>query len=179
MKFSRMKTLLPVLLLIHLTCSYVLAQGQTLSPENAFKTAEGVVTELYRLVTFEVGQTPDWDEVESLFIDEAVIVLRTSRDSTTVFSVEGFIDDFINFIEPAEVEETGFVERIIRMRPVVIGDMAQVLVLYEASIPGSPREPQQGIDSFLLIKKDAHWRIVAITNEIPTPDHPVPAELQK
>jgi len=84
------------------------------------------------------------------------------------------VDDFINFIERAEVEKTGFKEEIIRMKPLVFGDMASIWVLYEASIPGSQRPPQQGIDFFSLIKKEEQWFIVSITNEIPTPERPVP-----
>jgi hypothetical protein len=30
------------------------------------------------------------------------------------------------------------------------------------------------VDSFQLIKKDGRWWIVSITNELPTPDRPVP-----
>lgn len=140
-------------------------------------TAEGVVTELYRLVTFEAGSTPDWDRVRSLFLEEAVIVLRTSREGSTVFSVDGFVDDFVRFIDRAEVRETGFVEKILRLKPLVFGDIAHVLVLYEASIPGSERPPQQGVDSFELVRQDDRWRIAAVTNEIPTPERPVPPEL--
>ena len=154
-------------------------QAQTSSEENPLSTAEGVVTELYQLVTFEAGSTPDWEKVRSLFIDEAVIVLRTSWENITIFSVQGFIDDFVDFIERFKVEKTGFVEEIKRTKSMVFGDMAHILVLYEASIPGSEMPPQQGVDSFLLIKKDGRWWIAAITNELPTPDNPLPAELRK
>jgi hypothetical protein len=51
-------------------------------------------------------------------------------------------------------------------------------VLYEASIPGWGRPPQQGIDSFQLIKKDGRWWIASITNDVPNPDHPVPEALR-
>ncbi|MHC4615214.1 MAG: hypothetical protein ACYTAU_16765 [Planctomycetota bacterium] len=167
--------------------------------KEPFKTAEGLVGALYESVTFEAGSTPDWDHVRSMFIDEAVIVLRTSRDDTTVFSVEGFVGDFVKFIERADAGRTGFTERIIRTKPMVFGDMAHVLVLYEASIPGSPRPPSlrrqlrlqdaavrdnaavrvmQGVDSFSLIKKHGRWWIAAITNEIPGPDRPIPAQLR-
>ncbi|MDH5715344.1 MAG: hypothetical protein OEZ30_07260, partial [Candidatus Aminicenantes bacterium] len=154
-------------------------QAQTSSEENPLSTAEGVVAELYQLVTFEAGSTPDWEKVRSLFIDEAVIVLRTSWENITIFSVQGFIDDFVNFIERFKVEKTGFVEEIKRTKAMVFGDMAHILVLYEASIPGSERPPQQGVDSFLLINKDGRWWIAAVTNELPTPDNPLPAELRK
>jgi hypothetical protein len=147
--------------------------------EGRFGTAQAVVHELYRLVTFDAGTTPDWDRVRALFIDQAVIVLRTSRTETSVFSVDGFVEDFVTFINRSNVEETGFGERIIRTKPFVFGDIAHVLVLYEAHIPGSVRGPQQGVDSFHLIRKDGRWWIASVVNEIPAADRPMPAELRE
>jgi hypothetical protein len=155
-----------------------LLHAQDPSDQAALETAEGVVTEIYGLVSFEAGNTPDWDKVRSMFIPEAVVVLRTSREASTVFSVEGFVGDFVNFVENSPAGDMGFTEKIVRMKSLVFGDMAHVLVLYEAQITGSPRPPQQGVDSFSLIKKDGRWWIAAITNEIPTPDRPVPEVLQ-
>jgi hypothetical protein len=141
------------------------------------QTADAVVRELYDLVTFEAGTTPDWDRVRSLFLDEAVIVLRTSRTASEVMSLDGFIGDWLEFIERANVSETGFEEKIIRTVPLEFKDIAHVLVLYEAHIPGSPRPPQQGVDSFSLVRRDGAWRIAAVLNDIPDPQHPVPAVL--
>lgn len=145
--------------------------------EAALGTPDAVVEELYDLVTFGPNIDPDWERVRSLFIDQAVVVLRTSREATTVFSVDGFVADFIAFIERADVRRTGFSEKIVRTNATVFGDIAHIWVLYEASLPGSERPPQQGVDSFELIQKDGRWWIAAITNEIPTPEHPVPAVL--
>jgi len=141
-------------------------------------SAEGVVRELYDLVTFPAGETPDWERGRSLFLPEAVVVLRTSRTGNTVFSVEGWIQDFMTFIERANVTATGFVERIVRTQTTEFGDIAQVWVLYEAEIPGSGRPAQQGVDSFHLVRRDGQWLIASIVNEIPTPDRPVPAVLR-
>lgn len=157
---------------------FVNAGGAVAAEETANGTAELVVNELYDLVTFEQGESPDWDRVRSLFIGEAVIVLRTSRTATSVFSVDGFVGDFVSFIEKANVTETGFVERIIKTRTMVFGDIAHILVLYEAEIPGSERGPQQGVDSFQLIRREGRWWIASVVNEIPTPDRPVPTELR-
>jgi hypothetical protein len=141
-------------------------------------TPEGMVNEIYDMVSFEGGSVPDWDAVKSLFIPQAVVVLRTSREATTVFSLEGFVQDFISFYENTPAGANGFTEKIIRMKSMVFGEMASVLVLYEAHITGSARAPQQGVDNFSLIKKDGRWWIVAVTNEIPTPERPIPDVLR-
>lgn len=141
---------------------------------DSIETPEDIVTTLYGLVTFEAGTNPDWQKVRSFFLPEAVIVLRTSWEGTSVFTVDGFINDFISFIEQSGVEQSGFKEEIKQMKPVVFGDMASIWVLYEASIPGSERLPQQGVDFFSLIKKEGRWIIVSVTNEIPTPERPLP-----
>ena len=156
-------------------CAALAAQEPPAS--TPFATPEAVVTELYDLVTFDAGSTPDWDRVRALFLDEAVVVLRTTRTQTTVFTVEGFVADFVQFIERANVVQTGFSEKIVRMKPWAFKDMAHVLVLYEASIPGSGRPAQQGIDSFSVIRRDGRWWIAAVTNDIPDSANPVPPDL--
>lgn len=153
------------------------AQEKNSDEAKFYQTPDSLVKELYHSVTFEAGASPDWDKVRSMFIKEAIVVLRTSQESTTIFSVEEFVQDFVNFIDKANVKQTGFLEEIIRIKPIVFGDMAHILVLYEASIPGSPRPPQKGVDSFQLLKKDGRWWIVSITNEIPTQKNPVPEYL--
>jgi hypothetical protein len=155
------------------------AQEEQQETDEASLSAEDVVRRLYDLVTFDAGTTPNWDEARSLFLEDAVIVLRSSRTESTVFSLEGWIGDFVSFIERRNVEQTGFVERIVRLKTMVFKDMASVLVLYEASIPGWERPPQQGVDLFLLTKRPEGWRIAAITNDIPDATNPVPLELQE
>jgi len=138
------------------------------------ETPEGLIEEIYRLVTFPAGTTPDWDAVRSLFIPEALVVLRTSREGSTVFSVDGFVQDFVTFIEQADVEQTGFTERILDLQTFEWGDIAHALVLFDSDIPGDGREPRAGVDSFQLIKQDGRWWIASITNERPSADRPLP-----
>jgi len=105
----------------------------------------------------------------------------------TAFGLEGFIQDFIDFYgraykmgtEEYVPQKTGFTEKVVRMKTWEFGDMAHILVLYEAYINGSPMRPQQGIDSWLLVRRDGRWLIAAATNEIVTPANPVPAELRE
>ncbi len=145
----------------------------------AYSTAEDVVNELYRLVSIEKGQETDWEQVRQLFLPQAVIVLRVSKEASQVFDVQGWIDDFKTWDEKAKVKETGFSEKIITMKPRVFRDIANVFVLYEASITGATRPPTRGVDSIELIKKDGRWWIAAITNDLINAENPVPAELRE
>lgn len=156
---------------------------RVLSQENAVvqktnATPEQVVESVYRLVSSEAGKTPDWNVVRSLFLQNAVVVLRVTRDSTAVFNLQGFIDDFVKFYATPAVQKNGFTEKVVRMKPMVMGNIAHILVLYEAHIPGIPRPPQQGVDSWELVKQGSSWSIVSVTNEIPTKDRPLPRDLQ-
>jgi hypothetical protein len=140
-------------------------------------TPEKTVEKLYELVTFEKGTTPDWEAVKSLFTEKAIIVLRTSRTTTQIFNLEEFVNDFKKFISDANAVKTGFTETILKKNAVIFGDIACFLVLYEAEIPGTDRK-NLGVDHFSLIKKNGAWKIVSITNEVPTAENPIPEILQ-
>jgi hypothetical protein len=163
-----------------------LGQTQNAAPQAPPQPAGDMVAALYGLVSSTGGKLPDWDKVRAYFLKEAVIVLRTSRTATTVFSLDGFIKDFVDFYErPFTRGETkvlpkdsGFTEKVVRMKTWEYGDMAHVLVLYEASITGFPMPPQQGVDSWLLVRRDGRWWIAAATNELVTPARPIPPELR-
>lgn len=103
-----------------------------------------------------------------------MIVLRTSRDATSLFTVEEFIQDFKTFYQSPRLGELGFKEEVLKLESQVYHDMAFVAVLYAASILDSERPPQKGIDFWLLIRKDKAWRVVSITNEIVPPNGKLP-----
>ena len=152
--------------------------AQETGDQEEVASAASVVHELYDLVTFPAETTPDWDQLRALFLPEAVVVLRSSREATSVFSLEGFVQDWLRFIEGSNIEDTGFTERIIRTHSTEFGDIAHVWVLYEAEIPGWGRPPQPGVDSFQLVRREGEWKIASITNEIPTPERPIPEVLR-
>ena len=171
---KRLRYALPLLA----TCSLAwTVQAQAPTASEAFDTPEGLIHAIYEAVTFPAGQMPDWDYVRSMFIPEAVVVLRTSKEHATVFSVEGFVQDFITFIEHDEVMKTGFTEEVIKMKTMVFGDIAHLLVLYESSIP-QKRPPTPGVDSFQLIRRDGRWWIASVINEKPTEAWPIPQALR-
>jgi hypothetical protein len=145
-----------------------------------------VIADLYDLVSSAGGMSPDWDKVRACFIKEAVVVLRTTWKATTVFSLDGFIQDFIDFYEKPfrrgaltlYPNKEGFTEKVVKTKVWEFWDMAHVLVLYEAHITNDPTPPQRGVDSWLLSRREGRWLIVAVTNDLVTKDHPVPSELR-
>ena len=169
----------PRLILFAAICWIVPMPSMAQEPIRPSETsAEGTVQALYDLVTFPECMTPDWDAGRALFIPEAVIVLRSSREEFSTFTVEGWIQDFVDFIEARDVASTGFTERIVRTHAVEFGDVAHVWVLYEAEIPGWGRPPQQAVDGFQLVRKEGRWLIASIMNEVPGPNRPLPPVLR-
>ncbi len=133
-----------------------------------------LVQALYAAVSFSPGKLPDWSFVRSMFHKDALIVLRVARDSTAVMSVDGFVSDFVRFIDRARADTSGFRERVVRIKPMILGNIAHILVLYEAMIPTSARPPQQGVDSFHLVRAEGRWWITSIVNEVLSRDRPAP-----
>jgi len=169
-----------------LLAGLTIAQTPAAATNEPAKGPGQVVAELYDIVgSAGGGKTPDWDRVRACFIKEAVVVLRTSRTATTVFSLDGFIQDFVDFYEKPfrrgaltiYPKQAGFTEKVVKLKAWEFWDMAQVLVLYEAHITNDPTPPQRGIDNWLLSRRDGRWVIVAVTNDLVTKDHPVPPEL--
>ena len=147
------------------------------SASKSEKSAKNIVVELYELVTFPKGSTPDWNPVKELFIQEAIIVLRSSRTEMKTMNLDGFVADFQHFIESANVVNTGFSETILKIDGQTFGETAWFSVLFRAEIPGTERR-NVGIDHFSLIKKDGEWKIVSIVNEVVSDENPVPNNLK-
>ena len=136
--------------------------------------AVAMIKQIYMAVSSEARSEVNWDSVRSFFVEEAVIVLRTSRDSTKQFTLNGFIQDFKDFYDNPGVRESGFKEEVLKVRSHVYHDVAFIGTVYAASIPGSGRPPQRGVDFWLLGRKNGSWKVVAVTNEIIPPGDELP-----
>jgi hypothetical protein len=144
---------------------------QALSQEEE---AIAMVTQIYEEVSGTGEESVDWDKVRSFFLEEAVIVLRTSREETSQFTVEEFVQDFLAFYGSPRLGESGFKEEVLQLKSEVYHDMAFVAVVYAASILDSDRPPQKGIDFWLLVRKNSVWKVVSVTNEIVPEDGKLP-----
>ena len=142
------------------------ANGQLPDSSSWYNTPEDLIRDIYVLVSAADIESVDWQKVRSMFIDEAVVILRTSREKLTQFTADGFIQDFKDFYQMPEVAASGFGEKILRMKAMIYNDIAFVATEYSAAISGSSRPPTRGVDLWLLAKKDGLWKITSVVNEV-------------
>ena len=161
-----------------LTCLFSLAlaapaQGQT-DEDGEGRSVEQVVRDVYDLVSWTDGNTPDWEVVREIFIPEGLVVLRYPPD-LKIMSVDGFLLDWLRFenqLEEAGVN--GFQETVTSAATTEFGDIAHVHVVYESSIPGTGRPARPGVDLWSLIRIDGQWKVVSVVNELPRDDLEMP-----
>lgn len=151
--------------------------SQSVGASEDDRSVEDVVRDVYDLVSWTDDQTPDWEDVRRIFIPEAVIVLRYPP-GLQVMSVDDFLQDWLRFeARLAEAGWTGFREAVLSTEVFEFGDVAQVRVIYESSIPGRDRPPQPGVDLWSLIRVEGRWRVASVVNELPRHGLPVPDPL--
>jgi hypothetical protein len=152
------------------------AHAQAPETETAPGSPETAVRTVYDLVSWNAGEMAEWDAVRAVFVPEAVIILRYPQGLTS-FSVETFVQDFIDFAGRADVESSGFRETVVAARVWEFGDIAHVVTVYEASIPGRDRPPTRGVDSWSLTRVEDTWKVVSVVNELPGPGRDIPEAL--
>jgi hypothetical protein len=158
-----MKRLVLLFCMTSLACSVF---GQQTVTGSWYKTPEELIRDVYVRVSAKNSESVDWQKVRSMFIDEAVVVLRVSKDKSTQFTADGFIQDFKDFYQNPQVKASGFTEKVLSMKSMVYSDIAFVATIYSAAINGSQGPPFRGVDLWLLAKKDGLWKITSIMNEV-------------
>ena len=160
--------------IISVCCFSLLMPAYSQQSQSGEEEVNSMVKQIYSEVSGTNKESVDWDKLRSNFVDEAVIVLRTSREACTQFTLDEFIQDFLDFYDSPRLGDSGFKEEVLQLESEVFHDMAFVAVVYAASILDSDRPPQKGIDFWLLTRKPDGWKVVSVTNEIVRPDGKLP-----
>ena len=129
-------------------------------------------------MTFGPGDKPDWETIKDLFIEDGVIVLRTSRTDMSIMDRNGFIDLWIRDYERG-LKETGITEKKVIDRYEIMGDIATCYIIYAITIPDKDYPPQYGIDCFHLLKQNDRWHITSIVNEVLRPGVDPPENMRE
>lgn len=157
-----------------LISSAALSQTPSASADEAGK----MIRQIYEDVSSDGNVLPDWDRIRSYFVDEAIVVLRTSREGNTQFTLEEFIQDFKDFYQRPDLDDSGFREEVLQLKANVYHDIAFMAVIYEARILNSDRPPTKGVDFWLLANREGTWKVVSVVNEIIRPGEALPPPFQ-
>ena len=144
-----------------------------------YQTPQNLIDNVYKLMTFDAGTTPKWDEIKNLFHKDASIVLRASMTEMKSMNRDGFIDLWIHDMTEMKLKETGIKEEKLFERYEVMGNIAVCNVIYCVTIPTLNYPPQFGIDCFHLLKENGRWYITSIVNEALRPGVDPPENMKE
>ena len=171
------------ILMLTITMLLMVPMARTAGNEvnsDVYLDPESLVRGLYTSVTFQPGSLPDWEYVRSFFIPEVVFGVRKSRTLMEVLDLDGFVDWWLEDVEKHSLKERGLEESVEKMKMTVYGNIAQCFVVYKVRLLTPADSPGQlGLDSFALMKKEGRWWIVSITNDVITPENPLPEDLRQ
>jgi len=154
----------------------VLVYGQKATDSDK-EAAVKMVKQIYTEVSAENEDQVDWERIRSFFAEGATILLRTTREATTKFTVGEFIQDFKDFYGSPRMQGLGFKETVLALESRVYKDMAYIGVLYGAQILKEGVPMQKGIDFWLLTRTEEGWKVLTVTNEVVLPGDEIPGSL--
>ena len=133
-------------------------------------TPEAVVDECYRLICFEPGSEPNWEEFKSLFHPQAVLALRVfpGDDAISVMN----LDEYTVIQMRQGMKKDGDNEEIIRNEWLKHGSLAETRVVFTMQF--GTEEPIMAFDAFQLVYLEDRWWIVSILSEIGDQDARLP-----
>ncbi len=167
------------LAILSVFCTSGFSAEKTAGEEDAFSSPESLVRGLYAAVSFDAGNPPDWDYVRKFFHPSAVIGVRKTRTSMEIMDVDAFVKWFEDDVKRFKMDERGFEEVIEKLKMTIFGNTAQCFVVYRARFRTPPDLPGQvGLDNWAMMKLDERWWIVAVTNDVVSPERPLPEELR-
>jgi hypothetical protein len=161
--------------LLGMALTKVSAQTQIMAANPEFATVDGVIKNLYDVISGPAGQRRDWNKMRDLFRPEARLSsLGVDRDGNPRFLTMA-IEDYIRNSGP-NFEQNGFFEREIGRVTEQYGDMIHVFSAYEARREEKGTPFMRGINSIQLVKKDGRFWIVNILWNTETKENPIPAK---
>ena len=119
-----------------------------------------LLEELYEVISFEEGDEPNWNGLQSLFSEYARIT-RITPEGTDHMDPSSFLAMTRNMLELGAY--TSFYEFEVARQVRRFGDVAQVWSLYETRRDRSAaRALGRGINSIQLIREGEAWRVLGL-----------------
>ena len=128
---------------------------------------DDVMRRFYEVISFEEGQTPDWQRMAGLFSSHARIT-RVTPEGTDFMDLASFRNMAEEMLEVGAF--TSFHEREIARRVDRFGSVMHVASAYETKIsPLAHDYIERGINSLQLIREGDDWKIVSLCWDVVAP----------
>jgi hypothetical protein len=130
---------------------------------------------LYSAISGPAGKERDWAGFKQRFLPEArmsVVIGEGEKGATMPLDVEGYIERAGPFLL-----QNGFFEREVARRVEQYGNMAHVWSTYESRMKEEDEAPfDRGINSILLVRTEAGWKIANVVWTSERTAGPIPAK---
>lgn len=126
------------------------------SDTNAVKTIGGIVKEVLRLQSGEIGKTKNWKAFRNLFLPTATFTILNDSDSLREPTETVSLDDFIELLHDDYYEE-GYLEYETGKTVDQFNGIANVFQSFYGK--DSKNEEARGINSYQLVYFNQRWWI--------------------
>ena len=116
---------------------------------------DSVIAAMYRSISFEAGERPDWKLNDEIFAPRARLV-RVNDDGIFEFDKDSYRADFERMNMPS------FWEGELWRETKQFGEVAHVLSAYETRRSRVGELLNRGVNSIQLFRRDGPWRISAM-----------------
>lgn len=166
-----MKNLTALILVLTLSFS---AHSQESNLDNT--SIDGIITNLYGIISGEKGEARDWEAFKDLFHPQAKLVPsgknKEGKIGARFLTPQDYIDSSGNWLV-----ENGFHEIEISREIQLFGNIAHVFSTYEAKKSKTDTEPfMRGINSIQLFNDGTRWYVLNIFWTQESKENPIPKE---
>jgi len=123
----------------------------------ALKTPEGITAKMLEFISFEKGETKDWDEFRNLFLPTAQMIALDPDAPPHRQASAMNLEEFIRYAGPNYPKE-GFEEIVIGVEVDEFNGIATVFQSFHCKTPSGSYEAR-GINSYQLVYLNDRWWI--------------------
>ncbi len=134
-----------------------------------------ITEDFYESLSFQDGEMPDLENVQSLFFGEGVLV-NNSFGRPITYTAETFVKSIETQVAAEELKQ--FMQRELYAKTDIFGKIAQRISVYEYSMADhQAANPPKGINYIQYIWVDDSWKITSMAWSDENENHQIPAEL--
>jgi hypothetical protein len=140
------------------------------------QSLDGIIKNLYSVISGEKGEARDWELMRYLFHQEAKLI-PSGKDSLDIYHARYITPDEYIASSGKWLIENGFFEVEMHRTVNTFGNITQVFSTYESFRSKSDEKPfMRGINSIQLLNDGNRWWIINIYWTQESNDNPIPKE---